>query len=297
MKNNNKASSLIIAIWLSLVMSVMALYLLEYIVPFSNNTKNIEQSVWAYYMADSAIEEALYSMNDGSYSLWQENTLVMPTATSTWYSFNMTAKWDTLPPTWQWDSEDKDFNIISIWKPIQIEIWNNTIDPDSFKIFFRIPDLNDNIIESLANPPDKIINWQLSWQFNVLNSSNSQITSAQINWSLKTWENIFGSSWSNKAWLDLNDASTNFSTFYSAECWLWDSCILKMSIINNLKLDDLNWTNVPYLEWKIESIGNPIPLRYTIIDTTWKYHTFKKFLQIKVPQQTLNEAFDFTVFQ
>jgi hypothetical protein len=44
-------------------MSLLALFILEYIVPFSKNTKSIEQSVVAYYLADSGIEDALYFMS------------------------------------------------------------------------------------------------------------------------------------------------------------------------------------------------------------------------------------------
>jgi hypothetical protein len=44
-------------------MSLLAIYILEYIIPFSKNTKNIEHSVSAYYQADSGIEDALYSMS------------------------------------------------------------------------------------------------------------------------------------------------------------------------------------------------------------------------------------------
>jgi Tfp pilus assembly protein PilX len=63
MKKTKKALSLVIAISITLIMGLLALYILEYIIPFSRNTKNIEHSVSAYYMADSAIEDALYSMS------------------------------------------------------------------------------------------------------------------------------------------------------------------------------------------------------------------------------------------
>jgi hypothetical protein len=50
-------------------MALLALYILEYMIPFSRNTKNIEQSVAAYYQADSGIEDALYSMKLNSGTL------------------------------------------------------------------------------------------------------------------------------------------------------------------------------------------------------------------------------------
>jgi len=66
MKKNKKALSLVIAIGITLVMSVLALYILKYIIPFGKNTKNIEQSSVAYYQADSGIEDALFSNNNNS---------------------------------------------------------------------------------------------------------------------------------------------------------------------------------------------------------------------------------------
>jgi hypothetical protein len=40
------------------------------------------------------------------------------------YWIDMFASWMVLPRTWEGNSEfDKDFNMIRIWNPIQIEIW------------------------------------------------------------------------------------------------------------------------------------------------------------------------------
>jgi hypothetical protein len=38
-------------------------------------------------------------------------------------------------------------------------------------------------------------------------------------------------------------------------------------------------------------------LRHAVIETQWKTFGFRKDLDISVPQQTISEAFDFTVFQ
>lgn len=60
--------------------------------------------------------------------------------------------------------------------------------------------------------------------------------------------------------------------------------------------------NLPYLEWKIvyeyKGIDNRnFYFRYANIKSTWKSSIYTRDLEIKVPQQTTNEAFDFTVFQ
>ena len=281
MKKTKKALSLVIAISITLIMGLLALYILEYMIPFSKNTKNIENSISAYYQADSGIEDALYSMSGQTLSFEKNDILFWNKD----YWINMTASWTILPPTWQWNSEfDFDYNIIRIWKPIQIEVWNDKIN--NVKIIFRVPDLNNDYIYNEILTWSKIINWQLSWQDDVLNSYNSQIEVVDIDWT-----NI---KINNKNWRKWNDTTESFSSFYSSNCWSWKSCKLKMSVINKLELTD--WTSVPYLEWKITNI-NSIPLRYRIIKTTWKSYWFRKNLNIKVPQQTVNEAFDFTVFQ
>ena len=285
MKKNKKALSLVIAIGITLVMSVLALYILKYIIPFGKNTKNIEQSSVAYYQADSGIEDALFSNNNNSLDSFKRVD----------YWINIESEGRILPPTWEWNSEyDSDFNIIRIWKPIQLEIWNNSINPDDLKIYFRVPDLDKNIPETLVWWNLKIINWKISTTNNILNSENSEVTSNQINWDLKSWKYIFRNNWDNEDWRELNDNTTTFKSFYDSNCNTWSWCILKMSVINELKLT--SWTSVPYLEWKIETTNN-VPLRYTIIKTTWKASDFRKNLKVKVPQQTLNQGLDFTLFQ
>ena len=291
MKKNKKAISLIIAMWLALIMSLLALYILEYMIPFWKNTKNIEQSVVAYYQADSWIEEALFTNSN--------NTLDPILVKDYW--IEITKKWTQLPPIGQWNSEyDLDYNIIKVGQPIQIEIWEWQINLNNFKIHFRVPDLdrdwnNDN--QKLLGWALEIINWQLSSNNDVLNADWNQITADDIPFDNTIWD---------KAWINLSDSWATISEFYSwwtnsnwvvSQCWSTGSgCILKMSVINKLETTDN--VNVPYLEWKIETwTSNKIPLRYKIVNTTWKSYDFQKELRVRVPQQTLNEAFDFALFQ
>ena len=285
MNKNKKWLSLIIAIWLTLVMSLLVYYILEYIIPFWKNTKNIEHSINAYYQADSWIEDALYSMKTNV--LWYEKTKNLSQVID--YSIEMKAMWNTMPPAWEWNSEfDNNWNIIKIWEPIQIEVWNWVLN--NLKIYFRVPDLNNDWLhnETLAWWGSlKVVNWQLTAEDNTLNAENSHITWSQINWN-DIW--IFS-----RNWKTLDEVVTTFSNFYSSNCWWWKQCKLKMSILTNLKLS-INNSSVPYLEWKIEN-DTSIPLRYAIIKTSWKSYGFRKFLRVKIPQQTIWEAFDFTVFQ
>jgi Tfp pilus assembly protein PilX len=58
-QSNKNAFALIIAMGLVIFMVLIAFFILEYMVPFSRNTKGIENASRAYYQAESAIENAL----------------------------------------------------------------------------------------------------------------------------------------------------------------------------------------------------------------------------------------------
>ena len=60
MNKNKKAFSLILAMWLVLITSLLAYTLLEYMIPFWKNVKGIENSTKAYYQANNWIERGLY---------------------------------------------------------------------------------------------------------------------------------------------------------------------------------------------------------------------------------------------
>lgn len=308
MKNTNKKwISLILAMWLVILISLLAMSILEYIIPFSRNIKWIENSSNAYYQTSWAIEEALWF------------TSQTPLIDNTWHSldpnspvswtWNIIANWSILPPSWEWNSEyDSNWNIIKSWSPIQLEIWNWLISDWSNVIFqFRVPDLNwntNNTIQTLAWWENYIINWQLSSPTNTLNADWTLIKYKNIyesnNNCTTLWDcNIKFTKWIYDNWVDLSWLTPTFNTFYNNNCQI-SKCTLKLSIINKLELT--TWTKIPYIEWKWifdqnNSTWDIIPLRYTQIEASWKSYGFKKDLKVRVPQQTTIEAFDFTIFQ
>lgn len=293
MKNykNKKAFALIIAIWVTLVMWFLAFFIFEYMVPFSKNTKGIENAGRAYYQAESAVEDALYFSNKtrADYSTESWTTL---TDWALWNSFSMEAAWSFLPPAWKWNSEfSSDWNTIMLWSPIQLDIWRNIVSSwGNFRLYVRVPDLNldwENN-ETLKWSDTPIINWQLSSLQDSLNARSSWLTEDDI----RDWQD-FVFNW--KEWRNLSGTDINFEDFYEEECIENDDiCSLKLSVVNRLLLEDD--TPVPYLEWKIDAWTN-IPLRYTNIESVWKSYGFKKDLEVRVPQQSVNEGFDFTIFQ
>ncbi|MDD3645812.1 MAG: hypothetical protein PHH06_00225 [Candidatus Gracilibacteria bacterium] len=290
-KNNKHAFALIIAMGLTLVMGLIAYFLLEYMVPFARNTKGIENATRAYYQAETAIEEALYFVNKQRTNYSSESGSTMST-TALGNSFSVEASGNLLPPVGKGNSEfDTDWNTISQGNPIQLDIGNNVVNSGwgSVKFYFRVPDLDkdgDNTNQTLSGGiTTPLINWQLISETDALSATGSWIMA----------DNINGDSidFSSKNGRILNGSTDIFGNFYSNNCS--GNCTLKLSIINKLELS-LNNTPVPYIEWKID-FNTPVPLRYTNIETSGKSYGFKKDLEVRVPQQTVNEAFDFTVFQ
>ncbi len=296
MKKNITGFSIMIGMVLVLLMTLSAYVILAYIIPFSKNTKWIENASNAYYISYSGIEQALYHIKT-RLSLVAETWSTMPT-TSTWYSYTTASSANYIPKDWEWNSEyDKNYNIISQTEPIQLEIWKWVLTSAPFINFiFRVPDLdtdNDTTDETLSWGALAIINWILSSWEDSLIASGSYITANEVQLASSNWlySNII-----NRNWLTLSGAQMSMSTFYVDHCVGTSSwCNLKMSLLNTLELTTNN-TKIPFLEYKI-STTNSIPDRYTKINSSGKSYGFQKELEVKVPQVTVNQALDFTIFE
>lgn len=291
MKKNNEAFSLVIAMWLVLITSLLAFTILEFIVPFSRDIKWIENSTKSYYQANNWIERGLYFFQKRTDS--QSRTEL-----TRWYTANLdytlstTSSWTQIPALWKWNSTfSKDWDSLSVADPIQLIIWYWFItNLATLNIDFRVPDLNNDLIfwETLDWTTSPMVNWQLSSETDVLNSiSTSVFTADNINW----WNIQFAALNGKK----VSDSSTvTFSTFFSTNNCNSNKCVLKISVIDDLKSSS---KIIPFLEWKITAWANSVPLRYSTVESVWKSNGFSKNLQIRVPQETVSEAFDFTVFQ
>lgn len=296
--NNTKWFALIVAMFLMVITSLLALYLLEYIIPFSRNTKWMENGTKAYYEANKWIEDVLYAMakkkNDPYFETEKTDT------SDLWYSYSLTSTWKTIPLPLDWTSEfDTNYNKISISNPVQLLLkW--PIIWDNVKFYFKVPHFDD----SSSNPilftwwTDPIINWQLSSENETLNASWSQVMYNDIcdsqSWTCSS--NYYDISW--KQWYTLSWTTEDFKTFYndSSNNCSTSWCILKLSVVNELLTNDDR--KIPYLEYKIDFWTNPsIANYYAIINTHWKSTWYRKDLKLYIPQQTTIEAFDFTVFQ
>ena len=300
MKKNKSAFSIVIAMWLVLIMSLVVLYILEYMIPYSKNVKWIENSSNAFYQAENSIEDALKKFKDRWDSNFNDYFKDFSMTESIDYKFDTTSSGTEIPYNWEGNSEfDTTFNKISQWDPIQLKIWNWIINLWDLYFSFKTPEIEWKSY-TLSWSNIAIINWQLAAEGNTLNASWSWVLTDDINdwledkkifdWSEQNNKNIEYSDWQ-----DLDWTASWITDFYNNNCsWTNSWCSLKFSIIN--KLETTDWVILPYLEYKIEA-ETKIPLRFSRIKSDWKSYGFQKHLEVKIPQQTTNEAFDFTVFQ
>lgn len=310
MKKNNKWFAIIIWMIIVLLLSLFVYLIFSYIVPFSKSVKWIENSTNAYYQSYAWIEKSLLFVKGRSDLTSETGTLLPSLSTPVWYGYQTYSSWIHIPQPWEWNSEyDSGFNIISMTEPIQLEIWNwyytwaNNLN--NLKMFFRVPNINPLFSLSLSwlisSPYTQYLSRMISASWNTLysswdqlNTSNciikSDITDIWSYWNLDNCNRI-----DSKNWMDIDWTERTWQDFYNSNCWVWKSCIFKISVVNPLILS--NWTKIPYLEYYMNPYWKSIPDRYTKIESTGKSYMFKKDLSIKIPQQTVNSALDFTVFQ
>lgn len=324
MKKNKKAFSLVIAIWLVLISSLLALTIYEYIFPFSRSVVWMENSAKAYYYANSWIEDALLKLSEEEKKvdwkifqndLWQsflnENFASVSSilALSRGFVYNIDNIWTVEPEAWKWNSNtDLNYNQISVWNPIQINLKSKSLNPTSLSIQIKIPTINKikHILEWWNN---SFVSFQLSSALWYLNFDSNSTTKFFDKTALNkpNWATYKLSEFKWNLYLNSNPVeqkNVNFSTAFSQLGCSVQNCILKFSVINKLEAKASGSAVskkifLPYLEWKIDWkwIWWTFRKRYTDITSNWKSNAYSRELNIKVPQTTVNEAFDFTVFQ
>lgn len=305
MKKTKEAFSLIVAIWLVMVSILLAILIVEYMIPFSRNIRWVENATASYYLAYTWIENGLYffnsrtgkeEMNDISYSTWAISTK--------WYNYKTYSSWIKIPADWTWDSSfDSNWNTISMGDPIQLSVWYGFLkDLSKLWISFRVPDLNKNWlndekleskVKKKADDTDIIISWQIS----IDTSDNTETLSALPDEMIKisdinSFKEIF--LW-NKNWRKIDSTDPILASSFFSTCWDSSKCILRFSVVNPL-VQEGTWENIPFLEWQIHT-EREIPLRYSIIESTGNTYWFSRVLNARYPQSTIPESLDFAIFQ
>lgn len=284
MKENKKWLSIIFTMIFVILITFLVIYILEYMIPFWRDVKWIEQSSKAYYEANKWVEDWLFYARENKLQDW---------SAVVWnYEYRLAANTDginkTLPFLWKWNSDyDKDFNIINFWNPVQMDIWNWAIGAWTWanvNLYIRAPDI-DGLGNNIFTGSTVLVTWRLSsvWWVLAWNLSASSPTEVYNN---RLW---------NLSWKELDWSLEDLDTYYNSNCWAWADCTLKLSVVNEFK--SASWTVLPYLEWNIDFDSNIVPTRFFRINTSGKSWPFMKNLEVQKPQQTVIEAFDFTIIQ
>lgn len=308
-QKNTQWFAIVIAIWIILIITLIAFYILEFIIPFAKNVKGLENSAMAYYQAYYWVEESIYDIRTNG--IGYESTLAF-SGTPLTYSYDIDTLNTRHPAVWEWDSEyDSNWGTLAQWKPLQIYLPNNLAPViSSIRVYFRVPNFDSNTTTSESFDDSSlsdldIVNWQIAGPTDVLNSRpvsiypNNRIRSWNICSSTAvscTWYQL-----SNKIWFTLEwTVDQDITTFYNANCRTSNyDCILKLTVINDLVAT--SWTvsgkKIPYLEYYIDFSWVNVPNPKILIDTSGKSYGYRKDIRINLPQKWLIEAFDFTVFQ
>jgi hypothetical protein len=312
-QDNNKWFSIVLAMWITIVVWMISILILEYIIPFSRNIKWVENSSSAYYHAYAWVEESLWFLSQKN--IWTPNNVGF-TPSATWSSHNLVSMTSEIPPSWYGNTElnDKDWNMFDQNTPIQLSLidsWGvkiSNIDFSDTNIIFRSPNISWSWSHTLSGWTLPLVNWIFSWinaawEPVVLNASwslsnNNYITVDNVNAgnTIDLWV---------KDGITLTWDKCTVQQFYDNlwPCawnkWLDSEPTLKFSIINKLDITP-QWI-IPYIEYKMEFLDGftpvEIPWRYSQIETAWKSYWYKKHIDIKIPQLSTNQAFDFAVFQ
>lgn len=312
MKKNKKAMSLIVVMGIVLISSLLALSLMWLIFPFARSVIWIENSSRAYYQANSWLEQWLlkvkkiYSPENQNISNWSE---LKYGTDYLWYKEKTIYLWNNEPAPGKWNSVDKDFNILSIWEPIQMEFEKNL---ESVHLTIRPPKLDWIRTQKLSEDWDyakkNLISFTLTsfdWSsyFTYPNPTKPEtyFTPSRINWDIKkgwNWKEWNTGEFWNAIWLFYKDWQVIEKEYLESMKEICaKKCIYKFSLVNDLISAKNTKILLPYLEWKIESWNSKIKLRYSEVSSEWRANWYVRNLNVRSPQNTVNEAFDFAVFQ
>lgn len=293
MKKNTRGFSIIIALWIVLIITLIAFYILEYIIPFSRNVKGIENATKSYYLALSWQENALFFIRENGIWVWDIKVLSWTSSSA----YNIISTGTTLPRLWFWTSDfDKDWSKISPSESVQVFLPTG-INWSNINIYFRVPYFSNNL--EMSSTWD-IVNWQLSSPSDILNAGDWERFAS---WTIcNSWDscvswNLF--SW--RSWFNLDNTVITFTNFYESNCTNDYDCVLKLSIINNLVAEKSSgiWPQItiPYLEYKIDFNWQAIPTNIIQIEIWGLSYGFRKNFTLYYPLDSLIDAYDFTVFQ
>lgn len=293
-------SALLVSLAVLILLTIVTTNFLERIWTFSQASKGIEASNFAYYVGEWLIEQQLMYTWVTKYQPWNIQNLVETWGVNTGRLLIASTGSFLVPALWKWTSSfDTNFNIISLGNPIQLVIpnwlnWNNVI------FEFRVPKISTawTWINTAYNGSGFIL-WTLGY------TGASLFASGEVN--IFQWADI-NTATSVRFW-NFNGTSNTWSSmtvnsFYTTldYLWVWGSnctgyaCTLKLSLIRSVPLAD--GRTLPFLEYRINFwTGNVIPSQYMTLETQAYAYGFQRSKTVKIPQITTNTALDFAILQ
>lgn len=308
--NDRKGSALLIGIWLIIFLTVLAIVFVERIWRFSATTENIEQSNIAYYQANAAIEQALNTADKRT--PWNISLVSSGSIESSGFTGTVITGSLMIPTPGYGNSEyDSNWNIISVWSPVQIVLPDGINDWANVHFRFRVPniDFNNSTIESHAVVANTgVVSWILSSPTAVLFASgetNTFVWSEILSSNGTTYQTISAREWGN----NVDNTSVSVATFYASATYLWPtwtrcagySCTLKLSLLRPIPLNPLSdGRMIPFLEYQIDFQGSGIggvPDQFMHFTSQGWSNGFARWRSVEIPQITTSTALDFTVLQ
>jgi len=275
--------------WIVLLLSLIGLYLVEYMIPFSRNVKWIENASQAYYKSYAWVEESVLQVYSWALGINHENFFT-PWAMKD-FEYDFIWSWEYIPAPGNGNAPwDSNYSILSQNEPISLSVWWKDFDLtwSEISIDFRVPD----------------------W-FWIDSSWDNQIILLQLS---GNWDSIFSASWSlitksDVSWWSFNllqeDGESLRGTGATFRNHYWDlwcdssavtDCTLRLSLIRPIFNNTSSRSQIPYLEYQINA-SQAIPYQNPVVSSRGKSFGFSKTLEVFIPQQATSSAFDFTVLQ
>lgn len=302
-RHSRKGSALLIGLVITTLLSILVIGFLDKVLRVGKNTKAIEQSTQAYYLATGIIEDKLRSNKDLKKRPWEIEGKENDFSSYSGQRLVVNTGSTTIPTKWKGNSPfgNVDYNLISLDKPVQIVIPNG-INWNNVDFEFRIPEI-DGKTTSLVNASQSgVILWTIGNANNALFASSWAIDKTGLfieqdinktNWKIanKRWYYYDSSSWQQK--------EKSFNSFYDEYLNCEDfSCTLKLSMLQPIK--DNIWPStkeIPFLEYRINFNNKTIPEQFMTLDATGKVANYQRTREVRIPQITTNTALDFAVLQ
>lgn len=306
-RHSRKGSALLIGLIITTLLSILVIGFLDKVLRVGKNTKAIEQSTQAYYLATGIIENKLRANETLKKEPWKIEGKTDAFSSYSGQRLVVNTGSTTIPKSWKGNSPfgNADYNLISLDKPVQIVIpdginWNNV----DFE--FRIPKI-DGKSTSLVNSASQsgVILWTIGNANKALFASGWDITQN----GLLIGEDINKTDWKiwNKNWYYYDSSSqqqkwATFNSFYSSDLnnkCVDFSCTLKLSMLQSVKAKIWNdiEKEIPFLEYRINFNNKAIPEQFMTLNATGKVANYQRTREVMIPQITTNTALDFAVLQ